>query len=90
MPDETNSRPIAQALDCRQNDELRALGYLQQLNFAAYDVKGQRPTGFGALFAAKIDFGLPAASGKKLPFAKLSVFSHPIAHGVSTERKATA
>ncbi len=62
MGKEVNANGIAQTLETRESDEPRALGYLQRLNLAGYDVKGQLSSaygqsGIGLSLGAKVDFG---------------------------------
>ena len=62
MLDKTNAQSINRHLDCRESNEPRALGYLQRLNLAGYDVKGQLSSaygqsGLGLSVSASIDFG---------------------------------
>src|ERR1043166_4574828 len=62
MPRELEAKKVAAALDCRESDEPRALGYLQRLNLAGYDVKGQissayGQSGIGLSVSVSIDFG---------------------------------
>lgn len=53
---------IAKGLESRESDEAKALGYLQKLNLAGMDVKGQissayGQSGYGLGIDAKFDFG---------------------------------
>jgi hypothetical protein len=57
-----NTALIAQGLQNRESDEARALGYLQRLNLAGLDIKGQLSSaygqsGVGLTLAAQVDFG---------------------------------
>lgn len=58
----SNIALLAQGFDSRESGEPRALGYLQRLNLAGYDVKGQLSSAYGQSgvslsVAAKVDFG---------------------------------
>ncbi len=83
MPDTRNTQQISQELDSRESDEPRALGYLQRLNLAGYDVKGQissayGQSGFGLSLGVNFDFGVLL-----VPFVHLDV-------GASLEGERTA